>query len=349
VGVNAMGIADSAVHDQYCGASGGCVISRIMDQSTKSNHLDPAPAGGYVPKPDQPVNANKEKLTLNGSPVYAAVFEGGMGYRNDQTNGIAKGDDPETIYMVTSGKHFNEKCCFDYGNAETNNDDDGNGTMEAVYFGTSTGWSRGQGSGPWVMADLENGLWAGNKRVNPQPAVTGMTYVTAMVKGDRTESAAPGQVVSQQPPLPPNALNVSDIQCSDTECRKSDGSCPSGTQGVGCAGLCPAKCGGGVTGCGCWGGPIPPPPPPPPPGGGHWAIKVGNAQSGELNTVFEGTRPDASYSPMKKQGAIILGIGGDNSNGGVGTFYEGIMTQGYTSTATDAAIQASIVAAGYGK
>ena len=31
---------------------------------------------------------------------------------------------------------------------------------------------------------------------------------------------------------------------------------------------------------------------------------------------------------MKKQGAIILGIGGDNSNGSAGTFYEGVMTTG---------------------
>jgi hypothetical protein len=55
------------------------------------------------------------------------------------------------------------------------------------------------------------------------------------------------------------------------------------------------------------------------------------------------------YAPMKKQGAIILGIGGDNSNSGVGTFYEGVMTKGYTSDEADDAVQANIVAAGYGK
>ena len=52
---------------------------------------------------------------------------------------------------------------------------------------------------------------------------------------------------------------------------------------------------------------------------------------------------------MRKQGAIILGIGGDNSCHAVGTFYEGVMTASYTSDATDAAIQANIVAAGYGR
>ena len=34
---------------------------------------------------------------------------------------------PEAMYMVASGKHYNQWCCFDYGNAETNNIDDGNG------------------------------------------------------------------------------------------------------------------------------------------------------------------------------------------------------------------------------
>ena len=50
---------------------------------------------------------------------------------------------------------------------------------------------------------------------------------------------------------------------------------------------------------------------------------------------------------MKKQGAIILGVGGDNSDGGVGTFFEGAITYGYASDQADAAVHASIVAAGY--
>ena len=52
---------------------------------------------------------------------------------------------------------------------------------------------------------------------------------------------------------------------------------------------------------------------------------------------------------MKKQGSIILGIGGDNSDNGIGTFYEGVMVRGFTSDATDDAVQKDIIAAGYGK
>ena len=81
---------------------------------------------------------------------------------------------------------------------------------------------------------------------------------------------------------------------------------------------------------------------------GGFALKGGNAQEGALQTLHEGKRPNG-YATMKKQGAIILGIGGDNSCSAVGTFYEGAMTASYTSDATDDAVQANIVAAGYGK
>jgi len=55
--------------------------------------------------------------------------------------------------------------------------------MEAIYFGNSKGWGHGGGGGPWIMADLENGLWAGNQHAQPSnPSIT-YEYVTAMVKG----------------------------------------------------------------------------------------------------------------------------------------------------------------------
>ena len=58
----------------------------------------------------------------------------------------------------------------------------------------------------------------------------------------------------------------------------------------------------------------------------------------------DGPRPDpkiagtcgktGTYQPMRKQGAIILATGGDNSNSAMGKFYEGIMVMAcllYTS------------------
>ena len=83
-------------------------------------------------------------------------------------------------------------------------------------------------------------------------------------------------------------------------------------------------------------------------GGGPFTVKGSNAQSGTLATWYDGARPQG-YSPMRKHGAIILGIGGDYSNTGRGHFFEGVMSSGYSSNATDDAVQADVVAAGYGK
>ena len=84
------------------------------------------------------------------------------------------------------------------------------------------------------------------------------------------------------------------------------------------------------------------------PSGNKMGLKAGNAQAGNLETKWNGARPPG-YSPMKKQGAIVLGTGGDGSNYGQGTFFEGAITSGNPSDATDDAVQANIVAAGYGK
>ena len=88
-----------------------------------------------------------------------------------------------------------------------------------------------------------------------------------------------------------------------------------------------------------------------------FALKGGDATKGALKTMYDGVRPDPKlaccveppwhYQPMMKQGSIILGTGGDNSNSAEGNFYEGYIATGVTTKATDDAIQANIVAVGY--
>ena len=46
---------------------------------------------------------------------------------------------------------------------------------------------------------------------------------------------------------------------------------------------------------------------------------------------------------MRKQGAIGLGTGGDNSNNATGNFFEGVMTAKYSSDKADDDVQANIV------
>jgi hypothetical protein len=77
----------------------------------------------------------------------------------------------------------------------------------------------------------------------------------------------------------------------------------------------------------------------------QWAMRVGNAQSGGVTTAYDGQAP----ATWNLQGAVVLGTGGDNSNGSYGTFFEGAITSGRPSDATDLAIQQNAQAAGYGK
>jgi len=76
----------------------------------------------------------------------------------------------------------------------------------------------------------------------------------------------------------------------------------------------------------------------------NYAIRVGNAQSGGLTTAYDGMTPKT----LRRNGAIILGIGGDNSNHSLGTFFEGAITAGRPSDETDAAVLQNVQAQGYG-
>jgi hypothetical protein len=263
--LSAGGVANAAAQDSFC-AGTTCVITEIFDQSGRGNNLTQAPGGGAAGGPDNLANATAAPISVGGHKAYGVFVAPGTGYRDDRTSGIATGDAPEGEYAIFDGTHFNGGCCFDYGNAETNNNDDGNGTMEAISFGNIRVWGFGSGNGPWIMADLENGLFAADHMgLSTNDPTTNFRFTTAVVKG--------------QP--------------------------------------------------------------------GNFAIRGGNAQSGGLSTFWNGGRPSPGYNPMKKQGAIILGIGGDNSKGAQGTFYEGVMTSGFPSDATENSVQANIVAAGY--
>ncbi|KAJ4985472.1 fungal alpha-L-arabinofuranosidase [Stagonosporopsis vannaccii] len=264
------GVANAAAQDTFCSGT-TCLITIVYDQSGRENHLTQAPPGGFQgPESngyDNLAGAIGAPVTLNGQKAYGVFISPGTGYRNNKVSGSATGDAAEGMYAVLDGTHYNGACCFDYGNAETNNLDTGDGHMEAIYYGDNIIWGSGAGTGPWIMADLENGLFSGQgaKQNTGDPTIT-YRFVTAVIKGKP----------------------------------------------------------------------------------GTWAIRGGNGASGVLSTYYSGGRPSGSgYNPMHKEGAIILGIGGDNSNGAQGTFYEGVMTTGYPSDATENSVQADIVAAKY--
>ena len=263
--LSAGGYANAAAQDSFCSGT-SCTITEIYDQSGKGNNLTIEGPGGNGAH-DYGANAAALPVTVGGHKVYGLYVSAGVGYRDNSTSGVAKNGAPEGMYMVTSGTHVNNRCCFDYGNAETNSKDNGNGHMDAINFGTECWFSPCSGSGPWVQADMENGLFAGGNGSNTNNHGNSSQFVTALIKN--------------------NGQNT-------------------------------------------------------------YAIKGGNAQSGSLTTWYSGAEPNlGGYSPMHQEGAIVLGTGGDNSDGSVGSFFEGVMTSGYPTDAADNAVQSNIVSVGY--
>jgi hypothetical protein len=77
-----------------------------------------------------------------------------------------------------------------------------------------------------------------------------------------------------------------------------------------------------------------------------YALRMADLQTAtDLTTAYEGALP----KPMDNQGAVVLGVGGDNSNNSFGTFYEGAIVAGYPSNDAERAVMQNIQAVGYGR
>ena len=274
------GVVKSATQDSFLNGKAG-TISIIYDQTANHNDLKKSGVMYWLKNGGKEANATSGQMKMDGRTAYGVAVDAyaTVAYNNVKTKGVATGNQAESIYMVVDGKRFSSSCCFDYGNSETTGNDDGNGTMEALYWGTDVGWGGyGMGNGPWVGADLENGVFKGNAggwlwgdtHKTPWPTALSVVanFATTMLKGPSDNS---------------------------------------------------------------------------------FKLKACDAQTGKLSTMWDGTRPTGGYSPKKLEGAIILGTGGDGSNAGTGTFYEGAMTIGNPPDSADDKVQANIVAAGYGR
>jgi len=285
------GIADASAQDAFCGTTAkACTISTIYDQTGNGNDLKVAKMcstcsgcpgdSSKKGQPDVEAFADGIKITIAGHTAYGVHIlpcGGGIpnqtGYRCDTPKKTATGDQPESVYFVVDGVNSNSGCCFDYGNASTN--DTASGNMDAVEFSKNKYWGYGAGSGPWVAADLEAGIYSWNGASgnwqNPNSQSLAFPFVTALLKSNQNGKS-----------------------------------------------------------------------------GGPFTLKGGDARSGTLTTMWDGARPNG-YATLNKGGGIVLGMGGDGAAGAQGNFFEGALTASFLSSATDDALQANIVAAGYGK
>jgi hypothetical protein len=257
IGLLPDGYANSAAQDTFC-ASTTCTITKLYDQSSNHNDLTLAPPGGAARGPgpngyDLPAVANALPATVAGHKVYGVAIQPGMGYRNNSPKNTAVHGQPEGVYMLTSALHLNGKCCFDFGNAETNSLDNKAGHMDAINV-----MCNGSPCTPDAGLDMEDGIYG-------HLPVASNTFVTDM-------GASDGQHA--------------------------------------------------------------------------YAIYQGNAQSGSLTSTGVIPLPNG-YQPMQQEGAIILGIGGDNSNWAEGYFFEGVMISGMPTIQALESVQSNIVAAQY--
>jgi hypothetical protein len=170
--LSAGGDVNAEEQDSFC-AGTTCTITEVFDQSPDGNNLTVEGAGqsGFA---DTASSATALPLTIGGHEAYGLDIEPGNGYRRDNTTGIATGDNPEGMYMVASGTHVNSGCCFDFGNVELHNNDTGPGHVDALNLSTMCGsFPPCNGPGPWVDADLENGIYPCRRPSCPPSATRG--------------------------------------------------------------------------------------------------------------------------------------------------------------------------------
>jgi hypothetical protein len=307
------GYANAAAQNAFC-AGTSCVVEVIYDQT--SNHNDLVPQGpttaiySNTTFPHNPVSATALPILAGGHPVYGLKFQSGsplglpcptaatcpgnhgQAYNNGHRRGkgVAVNGQPESVYGVFGGTYSGSDCCFDFGNSEVAGTDDGNGTMDALNFSRDCWDACGPGKGPWVQADLENGMFM-TGTPTPIPEFPTAFIGGSFESGDGFCCGATSRNLAMPYPFVTGILNN--------------------------------------------------------PGSKTFTLKGGNATTGGLTTFYDGpTPPGKGYSPMRQQGAIILGSGGDQGTTD-GEFFEGVMTIGVPPSAAEAAVQANIVGVGY--
>jgi len=193
---------------------------------------------------------------INGHKVYSLYMAAREGYRIMKVgNKVPTGSASQGIYELADGNHSGTQCCWDFGNVTTNPKTYAD--MNTLFFGTAF-WGKGAGSGPWMMADFEAGVWAGGAKIG-DPGWGGLN------------DAHPAN--NNNPSLKVNfAFGILKTSTS------------------------------------------------------QWSLRMADLSTAtSLTTGWVGGMP----KQISNAGAIVLGVGGDNSNNSWGTFYEGAIVSGY--------------------
>jgi len=209
--VAATGLVDLAALSTFCSGT-TCNVTTLYDQSGNGNDMWRGDTAANAPMDNGEAPKLCDLLAIDywqladGTKIPIAVETGGMWkskaqcLRNrDKTKNMPTGSKPQTTYAIFHAKYLNNNCCFNYGNTGKLIHYTGPGTLAALNFSKIEFWSKGTGSGPWVMVDWEQGVYAGNTAKcnsgaaptadctttgeNPNPSVT-FDVVTTLFKHD---------------------------------------------------------------------------------------------------------------------------------------------------------------------
>jgi hypothetical protein len=207
--VAATGLVDISALSTFCSGT-ACKVTTLYDQTDNKNDMwrgDTTANAPGTPTLCDLMDIEYWQMS-DGTKVPLALehgYEDGNGWKavsqclrnRDKTKNMPKGATPETQYGIFHKKYVNFNCCFNYGNTGNQIHYTGAGTLSALNFSTISFWSKGTGTGPWVMVDWEQGVYAGNTGVtgsgvpssvattakgeNPNPTIT-YDIVTALMK-----------------------------------------------------------------------------------------------------------------------------------------------------------------------
>ena len=166
---SAGGFADRPFKTSFCSGT-TCTISILYDQSPNHNDLTNRRRLYWLPNGGNEANAADGKITVGGHTRPRDLRQQPSAERRlpeQQDQRLATGDQPEAMYMVLDGTASARSAASITATPRPTGR-----TTATPRWRPSTGaprrsGRRGGGNGPWVAADLENGMFEGDSTNAP--------------------------------------------------------------------------------------------------------------------------------------------------------------------------------------
>jgi hypothetical protein len=130
-------------------------------------------AGPFGAMDDFESSATKDAITAGGHRVHPLNMEPREGYRlARQGDGIPRGTEPLSVYMLADGTHSGTGCCWELGDSPAGSQSFSEPTSLLLGSQVTSGGSvvsGGVGDGPWFMADFGSAAVTAGSPPYPNP------------------------------------------------------------------------------------------------------------------------------------------------------------------------------------